>query len=348
MTSGGEGLADRAGYLGTRVNQYLLTKDSLGKGVGTFAAKRIAAGTCVLSDDPVCVIKKDPSRINDEDVEGAYLKMKPTHRKRLDSLHESHRPFPTKQMRIWMANAFGYEDQDMDVASIFLDLSRFNHSCVPNTQWDWNEKTRKADVHALVPIRTGTELTICYDDLCSVITSAYRKATLRYKYGFTCTCEACEPNSDFHLLSEMRRHIIGDIHYSFLGCERPDFERRAVDFSSRNSNKSMHIFTKPLRGHRYPHVQEVPFRWFLLAKLLEAEGLVGLPAGEAYKHAAAGLLDMLVAEKEGKLRLEISSVDVENMNLWSAAHMKHLCLYSKAEADRIAQASKRQGAALAQ
>ena len=68
---------------------------------------------------------------------------------------------------------------------IYLELSRVNHSCDPNTQL----KFTKAGVTlvSLRPIAAGEEVTFSY------IPAPTREALFK-QYGFTCTCQVCVKN----------------------------------------------------------------------------------------------------------------------------------------------------------
>ena len=63
--------------------------------------------------------------------------------------------------------------------------SRFNHSCVPNTNWSWVGDVLL--VRAIWPLAAGEELTMCYNpDL------AHDRQQNFEMYGFTCACALCK------------------------------------------------------------------------------------------------------------------------------------------------------------
>ncbi len=66
-------------------------------------------------------------------------------------------------MGIWRTNNFclGRSGPRAD-NGIFLELSRFNHSCMPNAEFHWNSVLKKQEVRAIKDIRQDEEVTLCY------------------------------------------------------------------------------------------------------------------------------------------------------------------------------------------
>jgi len=73
--------------------------------------------------------------------------------------------------------------------TLFLRLSRCNHSCEPNATWSWDAQTLQLTLSARRPILPGEEITISY------ITPSKNQVSLREElkasYGFDCICEKC-------------------------------------------------------------------------------------------------------------------------------------------------------------
>jgi hypothetical protein len=84
-------------------------------------------------------------------------------------------------LAIYAANAFG---------RVFLLGSRINHSCLPNINFAYNSMLEKETFHAIRDITAGEELTIMYINGTNR-TRSQRQAELD-KWGFRCTCPACE------------------------------------------------------------------------------------------------------------------------------------------------------------
>ncbi|KAI9764032.1 MAG: hypothetical protein M1840_008908 [Geoglossum simile] len=77
-----------------------------------------------------------------------------------------------------------------DSGGLFLEASRINHSCQPNTQHTWNGDLGHLTVHALRDIEAGREITISYISGVS-LGHAERQHHLMDGFSFTCACELC-------------------------------------------------------------------------------------------------------------------------------------------------------------
>ncbi|KAF7315428.1 SET domain-containing protein [Mycena indigotica] len=77
--------------------------------------------------------------------------------------------------------------------AVFLQASRFNHSCAPNATARFDPESFTLTVHALRPIKKGEELFISYIDLTSpsMATRDTRRAELLHLYHFSCCCAIC-------------------------------------------------------------------------------------------------------------------------------------------------------------
>lgn len=78
-------------------------------------------------------------------------------------------------------------------AAVFLHTSRFNHSCVPNACFSWNEAIGKETIHTMRDVEEGEEIVISYVDM--EHDKRLRAWELRH-YGFVCGCEACGDEED--------------------------------------------------------------------------------------------------------------------------------------------------------
>lgn len=96
---------------------------------------------------------------------------------------------------------------------LFVLLSRFNHSCIPNALMPISKGDSISCV-ATRDIRPGEEITFCYMDL-ECTTSLARKKVL----GFSCNCKACVPGTAFHQASELRRQLIRGLTYLTTGMD---------------------------------------------------------------------------------------------------------------------------------
>jgi SET domain-containing protein len=76
---------------------------------------------------------------------------------------------------------------------IFKHATRLNHSCAPNCYVSSNHKLEELCVYALQDIKQGEELTIAYNSDEVIFQDRQTKMQLlEDRYGFECTCPACE------------------------------------------------------------------------------------------------------------------------------------------------------------
>jgi hypothetical protein len=137
-------------------------------------------------------------------------------------------------MRIWKANAFAWDrtarmemNDDKIKSAIFLDMSRINQSCLPNSEYHSNWKKEQLKLYSTNRIQAGEEVTICYGHEFDCKTGAERNAHLRCIYGFTCKCRAC-PDTKFSALSDRRRRMLkNDFYCGIQGMPA------AADFSAK-------------------------------------------------------------------------------------------------------------------
>jgi SET domain len=113
--------------------------------------------------------------------------------------------------------------------AIFLDLSRINHSCIPNAKYDENHDKEQLELYSVTRIRAGEEVTICYGQDFEFKTGVERNAHLRCLYGFTCKCRACA-DPVFAALSDRRRSMLkNDFFCGMQGMPTaPDFSAKAL------------------------------------------------------------------------------------------------------------------------
>lgn len=65
---------------------------------------------------------------------------------------------------------------------VFETASRINHSCVPNSMWDWKEESGRMMFWNRWALMEGEEVTVDY---------GHCKSSLRNWYGFECDCGGC-------------------------------------------------------------------------------------------------------------------------------------------------------------
>ena len=76
---------------------------------------------------------------------------------------------------------------------VCLEMSKFNHSCIPNAEYFWNEDTKTRDLRAIKKIEKGAEITVNYMYIgTSIYTRDERRNYLFENYNFHCNCIGCD------------------------------------------------------------------------------------------------------------------------------------------------------------
>ena len=180
-----------------------IIKSSPGKGLGMFASRNIRKGTRILAEKPFfslverpVVSLSDPYAPND--ITEAFDRLLISEKYQYMSLHCPQRPDCSLIFSIYEANCF-----EMGSGTcICLDASRINHSCIPNAHYSWNTNIERETVHAVKDIFKGEEITISY---CSALRSLEDRERELQPYVFTCRCPACQTDTDFGAISQIRR-----------------------------------------------------------------------------------------------------------------------------------------------
>lgn len=262
-------------------------RQSEGKGFGVFALDNISKGTVILSEQPVLRINKKIHDITYDDAEAAFVKLSQADQEKVLQLHEDHKGlYDSKFHRILRANAFGQAGPSGEKTStaLFLQTSRFNHSCLPNASKIRNGIAAERDIQA------KEEIFISYaDDIYELLTAKQRRVLQQRNYGFTCSCIACRPGK-YQRLSDMRRQLIAFIRAGLEGIVQPDYGK-LEDIEP----EDLWRVWPPAKKFRKPQIsaaQKIEFT-FLLARLREAEGMAAFRIAEAYSKAAEHLMDHL-------------------------------------------------------
>lgn len=188
-----------------------------GKGMGVISTRNIKRGERIIAEPPLLVITKGSEMLT----VAAVNDLPPGKRALFDGLHNAKTmPFkdhPYEDILGTFSTNNICIDRDGCLSGTFVTISRFNHSCSPNVEWDWNEKLQAETVHACRDILRGEELCPSYMNieanpgLCSP--SSVRSATLKLRYGFLCCCSVCTLPGGLKADSDMRRgniFLLGD------------------------------------------------------------------------------------------------------------------------------------------
>lgn len=263
------------------------------KGIGMFASHDLEPGTVVLRERPALIVRKGFfGRIDDGDVVLAVEALSATQRKAFFALHEGESGHPTREARIFHVNCFSSPDNDYNY--LYLQISRINHSCVPNAadvevSKDWRDG---GEIKAIRRIAKGEEVCINYrPSHLSCLTRAQRQEFLEQTWDFECECECCSLDDAAMALSDARRRIICALRYKiYLNQPVPDafstttnYRPISVELANLFDAQTMDNL-KQTRNLGY-HV--------LLSRCMEAEGLDGDMVAKGYFFEAHALVSKM-------------------------------------------------------
>ncbi|KAI0198385.1 hypothetical protein F4808DRAFT_436196 [Astrocystis sublimbata] len=263
-------------------NPYEVREAGEGRGMGCFATRDIKPGeTVMITFSDLHVDDIDSFETKTNGLIELYEKSEESVRQGWDALFahyetpkikcyvralEKQRPdgtyFTPEEVKKWLgvvlkfdSNNFGSDRED--VAVLYPEASRFNHSCDPNLDWENSTYTERWVARANRHIATGEELTIAYTpphEECET-----RKADLQKDWGFQCDCPKCTEGLDLYTTSLQRAR---DILYGLDGVR----ESRRYD-------------------HRRNDIQELADRCRIRTTLLK-EIVDRTPEGEDHKWRA--------------------------------------------------------------
>ncbi|KAF2002422.1 hypothetical protein P154DRAFT_488388 [Amniculicola lignicola CBS 123094] len=156
---------------------------SLGEGLGCFSTATIPAGTRILTETPLFMVREPRTNAC---VTTAFSHLTIAQQAQYLSLYAQSPESRGDALVIDIFNSNAW--QTGSSTSILPRAARFNHSCVPNASFAWNSRLGCVTVHAIVNIPANTQIKLCYE--LPYQTSASRRKKLS-AYGFLCTCPAC-------------------------------------------------------------------------------------------------------------------------------------------------------------
>lgn len=191
----------------------LRTQDIPGKGVGVIATRQISVGTLVLSERPIIQVASSTYQANLAHLVLAQLQKLDSHDREgflaLRNTHEQMLPIEG----IFKTNAIPL-GRGSSAGGIFLQCSRFNHSCTANAAYHWDANQKRERVFAIREINPEEEIVVSYlsEDVWALPTKE-RKARILQEFGFQCRCARCENNDpNEQLQSDQRRTRFGEIY----------------------------------------------------------------------------------------------------------------------------------------
>ncbi|KAG9233977.1 hypothetical protein BJ875DRAFT_462863 [Amylocarpus encephaloides] len=163
-------------------------EDISGKGKGVIALKSITPGTLLISEAPIFTTEIITALSTADSDIAKHLRTLPKDKQRAFlSLHNN---FPGQKgplTNILKSNGYPL-GAGSEVGGIFENISRINHSCLPNAVHNWNPLLEQETVYVVRPIAEDEEITLSYH---SGGPSHARKSLLKENFGFDCTCALC-------------------------------------------------------------------------------------------------------------------------------------------------------------
>lgn len=189
------------------------------KGTGIVATQDIPKGTRIMAEKPLFIVPTNIMQRGNEVVE-QYITQK---LKGLDKdqqraflgLHNCHGTKLSPFLGISKTNMLGLGSPPIG-GGLFIEASRINHACKPNTQNSWNERIGRETIHAVRDIKKGEEITISY--IGYFATYAERQSYLKDKFKFDCACELCSLPPDQRMASDERLSIIHKLDQAILSA----------------------------------------------------------------------------------------------------------------------------------
>lgn len=173
-----------------------------GKGLGMVASRNIHPGELIMAEPPLLMvpwwvkgIEYNKTRERTQILEVQLKQLSAGQRKGFWQLADckANPGEPSSLDGIWRTNNFALGASGLRVDNgLFLNISRFNHSCCPFAEFTWNPRKRRQELRAIRNIPCGTEITISYFSLAVAARDRRgRKEYLQTNYGFPCDCPAC-------------------------------------------------------------------------------------------------------------------------------------------------------------
>ncbi|KAH9941878.1 SET domain-containing protein [Epithele typhae] len=126
------------------------------------------------------------------------------------------------------------EERDEELDGIFLQASRFNHSCRPNVAFAWDPHAGRATFRALRDVSAGEEMCINYAGVDVLGTLAERRSIALEDFGFRCACEVCALEGEAAVESDRRRAGIRRLFEDVAECgKEPTLGLRKIKIALR-------------------------------------------------------------------------------------------------------------------
>lgn len=207
-----------------------LERSPIHKGFGLMAARKLKQGELILSELPALVFTSELYDRLDRDqferhiLENSLIYMPEAELAEFLTLADAWSPESPRIYNIITSNMFNLNDH----MAVFVKISRINHSCKPNSYYNFYDGTM--NVFAAREIEPNEELTISYLD--DFQTKEERQKHLRDNYGFECHCELCSRNTSDSREAEREanRAKLGEMFDTDRSEESPEDNIRYYEF----------------------------------------------------------------------------------------------------------------------
>jgi len=165
-----------------------------GKGIGLIATRAIAPGERILQEKPLLMcVSVAGGQLDTNELAQAVAQLDEGAQAAFYGLSHCAEAWGERAtpIGIWRSNAYPTHDlaDGRREAAIFADISRINHSCVPNAHIGWSETLEQQTVQAIRHIQPDEEILVSYLEYGHGRDE--RRGMLRHKFGFDCACSLC-------------------------------------------------------------------------------------------------------------------------------------------------------------
>lgn len=258
------------------LEQLWTIRDTSTRGRGLFATANIKKGTLILLERPAATTNVSSEDMTRQDIDIALAHLTPAQHKQYSTLSDHGGTSTDKEIRIFQTNGITIADNRI---ALMFNVSLINHSCVPNANWGYRQETGKFFVAACTDIREDTEICTNYMHYAYLYTSTQRNAILQDIWKFTCGCEACS-DTTLGRLSDLRRTLLFGLHMILVG-DSSTLVNYDIALPATNHEDSCTVNTSSSQLTVVKRTRS----WWVMAKLLEAEGICGEILGNAYTQA---------------------------------------------------------------
>jgi hypothetical protein len=175
-------------------------------GRAIFTIRKIKAGTLLLAENPLIILSKSEEN-NYNAIEREYSLLPKPQQKIYKKLFDAEKSRMSSVVSIYNSNCYnceGWKFDGMGGSAVGELASRFNHSCLPNAQFSYHERTNEMRFYAIRDIPRGKEVFTNYFKN-QFKAAAKRNGEQQMHYGFMCRCDACDPKTEFWARSDERR-----------------------------------------------------------------------------------------------------------------------------------------------